>query len=109
MTTGLVSKNVNAKRKAQQEYNLTLDGVVALPTTVAEKAFFDGLLDVVIAHVEKYEGQMAVSMKHKLYEAEEGFESKGSEVKRVRQNSKNGQGVHPTGKKVGQSRQRARG
>lgn len=36
-----------------QEYNLLVDGVIELAPNTDVKAFFDGLLDVVGAYVEK--------------------------------------------------------
>ena len=75
MTTKLSLKQTMPKKRVQLEYELILDGVVALPVGVFEKPFFDGLLDAALAHVEKYQGQAAISMKHKPYIAEAEIET----------------------------------
>ena len=69
MSIELKTNPVTMEMTTPQEYNVILDGVIALPQGIAEKPFFDGLLDVVLAYVEQHQGVAGLSMSHKPYDA----------------------------------------
>ena len=55
-----------------EEHSLLLDGVVELAPATDAKAFFDGLLDVVLAYVEECGGAAVLSMSYHCRNEEEG-------------------------------------
>jgi hypothetical protein len=68
MSVALTANSVTSETTANQAYNVVLDGVVALPKSISEKDFFDGLLDAVLAYVEQHQGRAGLSMSHQPYE-----------------------------------------
>jgi late competence protein required for DNA uptake (superfamily II DNA/RNA helicase) len=54
-----------------QEYNLLVDGVIELAPHTDAKAFFDGLLDMVLEYAELYEASAVLSMSHRLLDTVE--------------------------------------
>ena len=62
MDAELATKSPNRDESTTREYSLIIDGVIEVKANVDAKSFFDGLLDVVLAYVEKHEGMAGLSI-----------------------------------------------
>ena len=62
------TQQIVSNEPAAKEYSVVIDGVIEMAENIDEKTFFDGLLDVIIDHVEKYEALAGISMSYKIYD-----------------------------------------
>jgi hypothetical protein len=53
------------------EFNVTIDGVVEIPTDVDDKAFFDGLFESILDYIEKHNASAGLTISHKTYKEED--------------------------------------
>lgn len=71
MDTKIELQASSQEEQVMQEYNLTIDGVIEVPTTADAKAFFDGLLDQIIAYVEEQKAFAGLGMSYQEYREED--------------------------------------
>jgi hypothetical protein len=76
MSRETVEKTIENKPIELVEFSVTIDGVVAAPEGVNEAVFFDGLLDAIIAYVEKHKGEAGLSMSHQEYSEQDDSEDR---------------------------------
>ena len=74
------TQQIVSNEPAAKEYSVVIDGVIEMAENIDEKTFFDGLLDVIIDYVEKYEALAGISMSHKEYNELEDGEVDGEEA-----------------------------
>jgi hypothetical protein len=67
MSQDRVEQMIEVEQSTRKEYNIAIEGVIEIPESVQSDAFFDGLLDILLEYVEKYEGRAAVTVTHSEY------------------------------------------
>jgi hypothetical protein len=66
-------KQVVVADQEMTEYDLSISGIIEIAGEFDETAFFDGLLDVMIAYIEKHNSLAGLTMSYQPYqETDEG-------------------------------------
>lgn len=85
MSQRVVEPVEQAQDTPRAEYNVTVDGVIAVPVNVDPKLFFDGLFDAILEFVEKFDARAALTLDQSAYlETDDELETDNGE--RVSQN-----------------------
>ena len=71
LMTGAEVTRTTLYEPVMKEYSVVMDGVIEVMEGTDEKSFFDGLLDAMIAYVEKHGAFAGLSLSHKEYADDE--------------------------------------